>query len=91
MAVEVVTDDAVTFVIVGGGAVTVNVNPALQSLATVEGPILVSPTVATERTYAYQVNPLDPGPVLSVKGLDEPDASGVNPGVDGASPVVQYI
>ena len=71
-------------------AVTVNAKPALQSLASVDGPTLVSPELATERTYAYQVNPVGPGPVLSVSGLDELDASKDTGGVVSGSTVVQY-
>ena len=85
----VVIEDTVRLVIVGGAAETVNANPALQSLARVDGPTLVSPKLATDLTYAYQVNPVGPGPVLSVIGLEELDASKDTGSVVSGSPVVQ--
>ena len=68
--------------------VILNGTPALQALAKLEGPTDVSACVKTDLTYIYTVV-VETGPVLSVSGLDEPDASGVT-AVVGAVDPVQY-
>ena len=69
-------------------AVILNVTPVDQELAKLEGPTLSSPSVNTDLTNIVNVEVFD-GPVLSVRGLEDPDASGVT-GTVGADPPVQY-